>query len=142
MAHTIYHNLQIKAPKAKVFAAISQAKHFENWWPLECSGEPKKGTQYRFFFGEKYNWFGVVDRVQEDDFFSIKMTDADEDWLGSIFSFTLVESKYGVDLEFSHSGWPQCNQHFKIASFSWALLLKGLKDYIEKGIILPFEERS
>ncbi|MEQ8573885.1 MAG: SRPBCC domain-containing protein, partial [Fulvivirga sp.] len=74
--------------------------------------------------------------------FHIKMTDADEDWNPTSFGFDLTELEGGVDVKFWHVGWPECNHHFRRSSYCWAILLQGLKNYIEKGIIIPFEERE
>jgi hypothetical protein len=70
------------------------------------------------------------------------MTKADEDWIGTTFGFELTETNDGVILNFIHKDWPYENDHFKIASYCWAILLKGLKQYVEKGIIVPFEKRE
>lgn len=70
------------------------------------------------------------------------MTQSDLDWDSTTFRFDMEQDNGKVILRFSHLGWPECNSQFRIASFCWAMLLKGLKDYLEKGIILPFEERS
>ena len=70
------------------------------------------------------------------------MTDSDEDWNGTVFGFTLEEIEQGIYVRFSHTNWPKENDHHKFSSFCWAILLNGLKNYIEKGVIIPFEERE
>jgi hypothetical protein len=77
-----------------------------------------------------------------DAVFYVQMTRTDPDWERTSIGFDLLEETNGVRLSFSHAGWRECNSNFRVASFCWAMLLKGLKDYMEKGIILPFEERS
>ena len=83
----------------------------------------------------------MVDYTQNKSF-HIQMTDADEDWNPTTFGFDLRETEQGVWLEFWHKNWPELNHHFRRSSCCWAILLKGLKDYVEKGIIVPFEERA
>lgn len=138
----IYHDLIINTSAENVFQAISEPEQLVNWWPLTCTGKPEKGAKYNFFFGEPYNWFGTVDQCFTNEFFSIKMTKADSDWDPTTFSFKLSEENGKTLLQFSHTNWQARNSHFRIASFCWAMLLKGLKDYIEKGVIIPFEERN
>ena len=70
------------------------------------------------------------------------MTDADSDWNPTIFGFDLIEVDNGTRVQFFHKDWPKCNHHYRRSSYCWALLLKGLKDYVERGIILPFEDRA
>jgi uncharacterized protein YndB with AHSA1/START domain len=139
---TIYHDVSIDVSPSKVFNAVSNPKELIQWWPLKCSGEPCIGSSYRFYFGPEYNWEGKVINVKTDQSFHIKMTKSDEDWDSTSFGFDIEMRPKGSLLHFSHTGWQHCNAHFKTASFCWALLLNGLKQYLEKGIIIPFEQRS
>ncbi len=140
--NNIYHNLNIKGSKQSVFNAISIPSELENWWPLRCSGELSIGGSYNFYFGPKYDWYGEVVKVELNRTLHIKMTTADDDWLPTTFGFDLEPKKGSTKLMFFHKNWPSCNDHFKHSSFCWALLLQGLKEYVESGIIIPFEKRS
>jgi uncharacterized protein YndB with AHSA1/START domain len=140
--HNIYHDLVIDSPRTKVFGAVSRPEELIKWWPLKCSGEPAVGKTYNFYFGPEYDWLGTVTDCEPDAAFHIKMTRSDPDWEHTSFGFDLEETKNGTSVSFWHKGWPDCNKHFRIASFCWAILLKGLKDYCEQGTIIPFEQRS
>lgn len=140
--NNIYHDLPVQEGLERVFQVISEPTELTQWWPLKCSGTPGMGELYNFFFGEPYNWFGKVVQFQKNESFYIQMTDADEDWNGTIFGFELAEAKGTTWIKFSHKGWSAPNQHFRHSSFCWALLLNGLKQYIEKGVVIPFEDRS
>lgn len=121
---------------------MSEPEHLVNWWPLKCSGVPKVGEEYNFNFTDQYDWYAKVKSVQEGEHIHYKMTKSDKDWNPTTFGFDLEEKNNGVYLHFFHKGWPECNPHFKHSSFCWAMLLKGLKDYLEKGIIVPFKDRE
>ena len=138
----IYHDLTINAPIEKVFSAVSEPEHLVNWWPLKCSGNPELEAEYNFYFTAEYDWYGKVDTIIPNHTFRIKMTKSDLDWNSTTFGFEMNEDNGSVKLSFSHIGWQRCNSHFRTSSFCWAMLLKGLKDYLEKGVILPFEVRS
>ena len=138
----IYHDIRIKATRSDVYEAITSPRHLVNWWPLQCSGSPEEGKDYNFFFGVAYNWWGRVARCQEGVCFYIRMTDADDDWNPTTFGFDLREEGDGVWVEFWHRNWPELNHHFRRSSCCWAILLQGLKTYIEEGIVIPFEERA
>lgn len=138
----IYHDLEINAPIGKTFSAVTEPEHLINWWPLKCTGKPKIKAEYNFYFGPKYNWYGKVDKIEMNKSFHIKMTKSDLDWNATTFGFDLNKNNESVLLQFTHLGWPKRNSHFRIASFCWAMLLIGLKDYVEKGIVIPFERRS
>ena len=70
------------------------------------------------------------------------MTKSDADWNPTAFNFDLERSENNVLVKFWHIGWPEFDMHFRRPSFCWAMLLNGLKNYVEKGIIIPFEERE
>ncbi|GAA3579023.1 SRPBCC domain-containing protein [Snuella lapsa] len=142
MSFAIYHNFVINASHKKVFNAISQPNHLNNWWTLKSSGEPKLDAVYNLNFTDKYNWYCMVSKLEPNISMHFKMTKADADWNPTTFGFDLEIRNNQTLVRFSHINWPYQNDHFKHSSFSWALLLKGLKDYIEGGIVVPFEKRS
>ena len=139
---SIYHNLLIKVSVKEVFDAISLPQHLNNWWPLKSSGTPELNAIYNLNFTDAYNWFGKVVECKPNESFFIKMTDSDADWNPTTFGFRLEEKEKGVYVRFSHIGWLQNNDELKHSSFCWAMLLNGLKNYVEKGIVVPFEERE
>jgi len=140
--YSIYHDLEISAPVQKVFQAITAPNHLINWWPLKCSGKPEKDAEYNFYFGPEFNWFGKVKELVKSKSFHIKMTQSDPDWDPTSFGFDLEQNGNKVLVKFWHIGWPSCNKHYRRSSFCWALLLNGLKNYIEEGVIIPFDERA
>lgn len=142
MPHNIYHNFLIKASPKEVFDGVSQPKHLDNWWTLKSSGTPEIGAEYNLNFTDKYDWYCKVSKVIPNQSFHLKMTKADADWSPTTFGFDLEKTEKGTMVKFSHINWPEANHHFKHSSFCWALLLNGLKNYLEKGVVVPFEDRS
>jgi len=142
MSYNIYHNLLIKASEKEVFDAVSSSEHLNNWWTLKSSGRPEVGSEYNLNFTDDYNWFCKVSEVKINESFHLKMTQSDKDWNPTTFGFDLEVQNNGTMLKFSHINWKEDNHHFKHSSFCWAMLLNGLKNYLEKGIIIPFEERN
>jgi uncharacterized protein YndB with AHSA1/START domain len=139
---SIYHNLLIKASAKEVFDAVSLPEHLNNWWSLKSTGKPEVDAVYNLNFTDEYDWYGKVVECKPNESFFVKMTDSVADWNPTTFGFTLEEKENGVYVRFSHTGWSENNDHLKHSSFCWALLLYGLKNYVEKGIIIPFEERE
>ena len=142
MAFNIYHDVFINASPKKVFECISKPELLEKWWPLKCSGELKLGAIQRYFFSREYDWLMEVIRYEPDTAFYLSMLKTDNDWAPTTIRYDLKKSDMGTSLSFSHINWPECNHHFKRSSWCWAVLLKGMKDYLEKGTIVPFEERA
>ena len=142
MSYNIHHNLIINSSSKEVFNAISQPDHLNNWWTLKSSGKPELGSEYNLNFTNDYNWFCQVVQVEMNKSFYLKMTQSDDDWNPTTFGFALEVKDQGVLLKFSHTNWQRDNHHFRHSSFCWAMLLNGLKNYLEKGIVIPFEERN
>lgn len=140
--YSIYHDLEIAASTSKVFEAISSPNLLINWWPLKCNGNPETGGEYNFYFTPEYDWIGTVVEYSVNSKFHVKMNKADNDWQPTTFGFNMEEAKGKVQLSFWHKGWQECNKAYRRSSFCWAILLNGLKNYIEKGVIIPFEERA
>jgi len=142
MSHTIYFNFIIKATKQKVYKAISEPEHLENWWPLKCTGIPAIGEVYNFNFTDTYDWYAQVIDCEGPNYIHYKMTKSDKDWDPTSFGFVLESKDDATYVRFFHKDWPEQNDHYKFSSFCWAMLLNGLKNYVERGIIIPFEERE
>lgn len=138
----IYHDIYVKASAEKVFSAIVSPEHLVNWWPKKCKGEECLHGEYNFYFTPEYDWLGKVVAFVENKAFHIKMTSADEDWNPTTFGFDLKPAEGGVWIQFWHKDWPELNHHFRRSSCCWALLLQGLKDYVENGNIIEFEKRA
>jgi uncharacterized protein YndB with AHSA1/START domain len=142
MSFNIYHNLLINASTKEVFNAISQPKHLDNWWTLLSSGTLEIDQEYNLNFTDEYNWFCKVVKLKINESFHLKMTNFDTDWNSTTFGFDLEETENRTLLKFSHVNWKKANHEFKNSSFCWAILLNGLKNYVEKGIVIPFEKRN
>ncbi|MCG2611541.1 SRPBCC domain-containing protein [Flavobacterium sp. SM15] len=140
---TIYHDFTINATKERVFEAISTPEGLNNWWTLRCSGNPELNEEYNLYFAEQYNWFAKISKFIINEDIEYKITHAMAEWLPTSFGFKLKEIKPNVTyVEFYHSGWENVNQEFRIASYCWANLLRQMKQYLEEGIITPFEQRN
>ncbi len=142
MNHTIHHDVFIRASKENIFQALSDPKMLSDWWTLKCSGSPRIGAEYNYYFSDEYNWYGMVKGVKLNECLVIQMTRTDEDWDNTVLRFELEPKGSGVNLRFSHSGWKTINHHYCKTSYSWALLLNALKKYLEDGIVIPFTERA
>ncbi|UOK42017.1 MULTISPECIES: SRPBCC family protein [Flavobacterium] len=140
---TIYHDLIINVSREKVFEAVSTPQGLNNWWTLHCKGKPGLNEKYNLYFGEGYDWFASLSKFNENEAIEFSMTDAMEEWLPTSFGFILKqENGDRTYVQFYHTNWYEVSQEFRIASYCWANLLRELKQYLEKGIITPFEDRN
>ena len=138
----IRHQLIIKAPRKAVFEAFATPEGLNSWWTLESSGEPTIHTTYRLFFGPKFDWIAKVVHVRTGHELKWALERAMDDWMPTVFGFSLAEIEGGTCVRFAHTGWESQTDHFEITSYCWAQLLNGLKNYVERGVVIPFEERE
>lgn len=141
--NAIYHNFIIKVKPERVYDAVSTPVDLENWWPLKCSGKAELGEVYNLNFTDEYDWYASVVKAEKGKAFYLKMTEADADWKPTTFGFDLELTANGhTYVQFWHKDWPALNRHLKYSSFCWASLLKDLRNYLEKGKVVPFQERE
>jgi uncharacterized protein YndB with AHSA1/START domain len=137
----ILHDLQINAPAGQVFRAVSEPSQVDCWWSLECAGTPELGAEYRLFFGAPWDWRARVSRFEPDRVFEWEITAAMDDWVGTRVGFELVPLDQGTKVRFHHTGWAEQSEHFRVSSYCWAMLLRLLKVYVERGAVMPHAER-
>ncbi|MBK8954157.1 MAG: SRPBCC domain-containing protein [Saprospiraceae bacterium] len=138
----ILHAFFIQAPIEKVFQSVSEPSGLDQWWTQACHGKADLDEEFEFIFSPACIWKGKI--IEYDPPYRIEwlMTDAQEDWLKTQVGLQLKSAKNGTEIEFVHSHWKEANKHFRISSYCWAIYLRVLKLYLEKGVETPYEERD
>lgn len=113
----ILHEFPINALPSNVFAAVSSPDGLDQWWAEKTTGPPGRGAEYALGFGPGYDWRAIVVEYAPEARFTLEMTKADADWNGSRVSFDLLPHREGTWVRFSHTGWPDANEHFRISNF-------------------------
>lgn len=137
----ILHDLTIRADQDQVFCAVTEPVGINSWWTLDCEGIPHMGAEYRFYFGPEYDWYANVVAYAPQGQITWKFIRADEDWTGTELGIQVFGSAKSTRLRFEHTGWRESNDHFRRSSYCWAQYLRLLKTYLERGKIVPFEDR-
>ena len=137
----ILHDFPIKGRSRTVFAAVATSAGLNAWWTKECSGSPEPGVEYALGFGPGFDWRAVVTQCARDRSFELQLTSADNDWRGSRVGFNLIESDGVTQVRFHHLGWPETNDHYRTSCYCWAMYLRLLRLYVEKGTVVPYEIR-
>ncbi|HMA43615.1 MAG TPA: SRPBCC domain-containing protein [Gemmatimonadales bacterium] len=137
----IYHDLPIKAPPERVYAAVSTPQGLDAWWTKRSSGRPSEGMEYELWFGPEFDWRARVTRAAAPSDFELQLTRADPDWLDTRVRFRLERSGDATFVRFSHTGWPTPNEHWRISCYCWAMYLRILRRYLEHGEMVPYERR-
>ena len=138
----IHHIFPVKASPEKIFDAFCSPSGLDNWWTLKSIGEPKLNNIYTLYFGEAYDWRAEVIQVNKNLSLTWKMTQTMDDWKRTEVGFSLQAKEGQTQVSFFHKGWREASEHFGITNFCWGQLLKGLKDYVEKEIVVPYEWRN
>lgn len=138
----IYHDLWIKASIDQVFEAVSVPKHIDAWWTNQCEGIPKIGSSYSFYFSDQFDWLAEIKDVKKNKHISWTMTKSDKDWDGTSIGFDLTEDDSQVHVQFTHTDWRDINTHFRRTNYCWAMYLRLLKRYVEKGEVIDYDQRN
>ena len=137
----IVHHFPIKAPRQKVFHAVSTPAGLDVWWTKSSAGEPGEGAEYALGFGPGYDWRAVVSRYVPNAELEFTLTSAYEDWQGTRVGFVLVGNEGVTEVRFRHADWAEANEHYRVSCFCWAMYLRLLKRYVEHGERVPYEDR-
>ncbi len=140
MADLVY-DFPINAPVEKVFAGVATPPGLDAWWTIRSSGSPRLGEEYELDFGPGYVWRAKVTRCEANADFELTMMPSDKDWMGTRVRFVLTPKGGGTNVQFSHIGWPEINEHYRISSFCWAMYLRLLKRNVEFGEVVPYAHR-
>ena len=138
----IFHDFPIAASAEEVFRAVATSEGLNNWWTKRSGGEPEEGETYVLWFGPEWDWRAQVTACTPGREFELTLTQADEDWVGTVIGFRLEEKEGGTKVHFSHTGWPSVNEHYRRSNYCWAMYLRVLKRFLEHGETVPYEDRN
>ena len=149
---TIYHQLWINAPVAKVYELISTAEGISRWWDKQTATRTDDGLIFEHNPGPEH---GVVKlkvlemvpnkRVEWECISIHNKTTPAFAWTGTHLTFELTEREKFAPanvswaaavpalaiLDFRHSGWAESSEYFGFCSYAWATVLQQLAQVCE-----------
>jgi uncharacterized protein YndB with AHSA1/START domain len=133
----ILHRVGVKAPKKKVYSALTQQSGLAGWWTKNTMAEPKVGAvlQFRFAGGGpdmQVKALSLNKRVKW------KCVGGPAEWLGTELTFDLKKEGNQTIVLFSHRGWKKPTEFFRHCSCKWAYFLLSLKSLVEDGKGTPY----
>ncbi len=137
----ILHDFPIKAPRERVFRAFSQPVDLDQWWTVNSKGEPKMGAPYELRFGPEHDWLATVTRCVANKAFELEMTRADPQWIGTHVGVELSDAGPATYVRFRHTGWPSVSDNYRESSYCWAMYLRIMRRYLERGETVPYAKR-
>jgi uncharacterized protein YndB with AHSA1/START domain len=134
----IIHRVGIKAPAAKVYAALATIDGIAAWWTRETRGESAPGRTIALGFstpdGTRVGGMSMeVVALEPDARVRWRFTDGPEDWLGTEAEFDLSREDDYTIVRFGHRHWREANEFTEHCSTKWATFLLSLRDLVEKG---------
>jgi uncharacterized protein YndB with AHSA1/START domain len=137
----ILQDLPISAPVRDVFNAVATPRGLDEWWSLSSSGSPTLGAEYSLDFGPDYQWKARVVECVPDKVFELELTEAMPDWMHSRVRFELEDRGKDTWVRFSHRGWPEASEHYRISTHCWAMYLRVLRRHLEHGERVAYADR-
>lgn len=133
----IIHRITIKAPPAKVYAALSTVQGVAGWWTTETTGRSEVGETVQVLFrspagaevGEMQ--FEVVQLAPNQVHWRFKAGPAE--WIGTDVTFALSSVGDETLILFAHKNWREAVEFTAHCSMKWATFLLSLRDFVETG---------
>jgi uncharacterized protein YndB with AHSA1/START domain len=137
----IISDVVIKAAAKDVFRAISTPAGLDTWWTKTSAGDAKEGAEFELGFGAGTDWHARVTTCRPNAVFELEIFDSDPDWNGTRVAFRVTPRDGRTWLTFSHIGWPEANEHWRVSCYCWQAYLRLLRRNLEHGELVPYESR-
>ena len=135
---TIYHQVWINAPTAKVYEAISTAEAIGTWWDKQTATETDTGLVLEHYPGPEH---GVVKmqvlqmvqdtRVEWECISTHPKTSPASAWTGTHVVFEITAREKMAILDFRHSGWDKNSEYCGFCNYRWGVALQKLQQVCE-----------
>ncbi len=132
---TLYHQVWINAPAAKLYEVISTEKGVSGWWDKPQAIESENGPVWEFRPGAQRGVLRmkVLERVQgkrvEWECISTHPKNSPASaWTGIHIIFEITERGNVAILYFRHAGWDENSAYFEFCNYHWAWHRKSLNN--------------
>ncbi|HEX9784193.1 MAG TPA: SRPBCC domain-containing protein [Opitutaceae bacterium] len=134
----IIHRIGIKAPLAKVYAAVSTVEGVAGWWTRATTGQSQPGgnIQVRFLSPagvEIGSMTFVLQKLNPDKEVHWRFTAGPAEWIGTDVTFSLSRDGDYTIILFGHRNWREAVEFTAHCSMKWATFLLSLRQLVETG---------
>ncbi len=134
----INHRVGIKAPIAKVYAALSTVEGVAGWWTKDTTGVSKAGGRVDVRFtnpsGKEIGAMGFeLKELVPNKKVVWRFVAGPEEWMGTDVVFDLSQDGDFTIVLFGHKGWRQLVEFTYHCSMKWAIFMLSLKELVETG---------
>jgi uncharacterized protein YndB with AHSA1/START domain len=138
----IIHRVGIKAPVARVYAALATVEGVAGWWTKDTTGDAKAGGLVKVRFlsptGEEKGKvdFSVV-KLEPNQEVRWRCTSGPEEWIGTDVTFHLTQEGEYTLVVFGHRNWREAGAFMAHCSMKWATFMLSLQALVETGTGRP-----
>lgn len=134
----IIHRVGIKAPVAKVYAAVASIEGVAGWWTRETRGASQLGgtieTTFSTLTGETIGEIKMeVMALVQDKQVHWRFISGPEEWHGTDAIFDLTQDGDYTIVLFSHKHWREAVEFMAHCSTKWGTFMISLKALVETG---------
>lgn len=134
----IIHRIGIKAPAARVYAAIATLEGLARWWTEDVTGSDQVGGRITFTFrtptGDlKGAMVMEVQQLSPDNLVRWRCVDGPAEWVGTEITYELSQGDDQTIVGFGHRHWREALDFTAHCSMKWATFLLSLRASVETG---------
>lgn len=127
------HQVPIKAPPDKVYAAVGTQAGMRSWWTADTRMDEKPGGMAEFGFEQRQVIFRMtIDRLDPGRGVTMRCHGDAPEWNGTSLHWDIAGNDDGATvLRFTHSGWRELTDFCVSCNSMWGNLMFRLKDAVE-----------
>lgn len=130
----IAHEIKIKAPRDRVFNALTTLEGLTSWHTTRTQGNARVGEVLQFESAGNPPFRWEITRLDPPKHLEWKCVEGPGDSVGTKVSFDLTDTADGRTLvELAHSGWPGTHGNYRKCNTLWGILLHHLRVHAETG---------
>jgi uncharacterized protein YndB with AHSA1/START domain len=127
-----HHAIDMAAPPAKIYEAITSAASLRAWWTPDAAAEATVGSVAEFgFFNRAVVFRMKVAELVPDARVVWECIGGPDDWPGTRLTWEISPADKGARLRFTHGGWPSTAGHCATSNTTWGALMHHLRSYVE-----------
>lgn len=141
MSRSIILAVEIDAPAADIYRAVTTKQGLSSFWTPQVTGRPEVGAELGFGFSEApVDLRMTVAELEENRLVRWACNGPWPYWTGTEVTWTIVASDSGGNLAvFEHSGWDEAQPkaEFGAIALVWARVLLALEEHVRTGAAVP-----
>jgi uncharacterized protein YndB with AHSA1/START domain len=129
---TISQAIRIRAPRARVYEALSTGEGLKGWNTPDLEGDVAKGQEFtlRYADGVSFRW--KINKLVDGSAVSWECMSGPGAAAGSTVTYELFDMGDGrTAVEVDHAGWPEDHDALATCTTLWGILLGRLRTYAQ-----------